>query len=356
MLAQPELHFERPSKKRMRAAWDCDSKKPDPGGDHSGHSAEVQASLQSTASNPIIGFLMIVGPGEGVIASQAICHILHSYPDSKIWLRDDCTHDGTFERLKNLADAHPHRIDLARNSVPLGFKGIAVSAFRSFERICQSGENLEMVIQLDPDVVLAGNEIIASARTKFAGAGPGIIGSYMLSPEKTRRSHTSHRNHILADLFPLGFDRHHRLLRFGLPFYAKYLPKAFRNGYRLGHHVLGAFYIMHGDTLRALDSVGFWGAMPDLGSREVKLDDPLVSIGPYIVGHKLIDLHDRSDSRFWVQLNNPAPLTAEEIIARRYLAVHPVKNDAAGSAIRTQLAKIAPQSAIEEVSTAPANA
>jgi hypothetical protein len=317
MLAQPELDFDRPSKKRMKAA-------------------------QSTASNPIIGFLMVVGPGEGVIASEAISHILHSYPDSKIWLRDDCTYDGTFEGLKNLADAHPRGIDLVRNSVPLGFKGIAVSAFRSFERICQSGENVEMVIQLDPDVVLAGNEIVALARTKFAREGPGIIGSYMLSPEKTRRSHAPHRNHILADFFPVGFDRHHRLLRFGLPFYAKYLPKAFRNGYRLGHHVLGAFYIMHGDTLRALDSVGFWGAMPDLGSREVKLDDPLVSIGPYIVGHKLIDLHDRSDSRFWVQLKNPVPLSAEEIIARGYLAVHPVKNDAAGSAIRTQLAKIAP--------------
>jgi hypothetical protein len=343
MPAQPELVF-------------CDSKKQDTGGEQSGHSAGVQASPQPTASNPITGFLMIVGPGECVIASEAIYHILHSYPDSKIWLRDDCTYDGTFERLKNLADTHPRRIDLVRNSVPLGYKGIAVSAFRSFERICQSGENLEMVIQLDPDVVLAGNEMIALARTKFAWAGPGIIGSYMLSPEKTRRSHAPHRNHILADLFPLGFDRHHRLLRFGLPFYAKYLSKAFRNGYRLGHHVLGAFYIMHGDTLRALDRVGFWGAMPDLGSREVKLDDPLISIGPYIVGHKLIDLHDRSDSRFWVQLRNPVPLSAEEIVARRYLAVHPVKNDAAGSAVRTQLAKIAPQNVMEEANTASTNA
>ena len=41
-----------------------------------------------------------------------------------------------------------------------------------------------MVIQLDPDVLLAGDEIISFARAKFAAEGPGIIGSYMLSATK----------------------------------------------------------------------------------------------------------------------------------------------------------------------------
>ena len=109
---------------------------------------------------------------------------------------------------------------------------------------------------------------------------------------KARRSHQPHCTRILIDLFPAGFDRYHKLLRFGVPFYTKFLVRAFRNGYRLGRHVLGAFYIIHGDTLRALDAAGFWRSMPDLGSREVKLDDPLISMGPYIVGHKLIDLHE----------------------------------------------------------------
>jgi hypothetical protein len=244
--------------------------------------------------------------------------------------------------LQNVAGAHPRRIDLVRNPAPMGYKGIAVSVFRSFDRICQSGERPEMVIQLDPDVLLTGDEIVRFARSKFAEEGPGIIGSYMLSAAKTRRSHASHRNHILLDLFPVGLDRQHNVLRFGFPFYAKYLVKAFINGYRLGHHVLGAFYMVHGDTLRALDKVGFWKSVPNLGSREVKLDDPLVSMGPYIVGHKLIDLHDQDESRFWIQLRNPIPLSAEEIVARRYQAVHPLKNDAVGSKIRARLAEIAP--------------
>jgi hypothetical protein len=309
-------------------------------GDQAEASGEVEQALPRTASGKIPGFLIIVGPGEGGIAADAIHTILCSYTNSKIWLRDDCTQDGTFEKLQSLADAHPQRIDLARNPVPLGYKGIAVSAFRSFERICQSGEPLEMVIQLDPDVLLAGDEIVSFARTKFAAEGPGIIGSYMLSATKARRSHTAHRNRILLDLFPAGFDRYHKLLRFGTPFYAKYLVRAFRNGYRLGRHVLGAFYIVHGDTLQALDAAGFWKSMPDLGSREVKLDDPLISMGPYIVGHKLIDLHEHGDSRFWIQYQNPISLSAEQILGRGYLALHPVKNDISGLALRAQLAQM----------------
>ncbi len=82
--------------------------------------------------------------------------------------------------------------------------------------------------------------------------------------------------------------------------------------------------------------------MPALGSREVKLDDPLISMGPYIVGHKLIDLHEPGDSRFWTQYENPIPLSAEKILARCDLALHPVRNDIPGSELRARLAQIDP--------------
>jgi hypothetical protein len=342
MPALPEPDRGKRSRKRIKATWSIDSTKQIRSGSRIGESAEIDVSLQPICADETPSFLMIVSPGEGGIAVDAIQTILSTYPESKIWLRDDCTQDGTFERLQSVALAHPQRIDLVRNPTPMGYKGLPVSVFRSFDRICQSGERVEMVIKLDPDVLLTGNEIVRFARSKFAEEGPGIIGSYLLSAAKTRRSNTSFCIRFLLDLFPAGFDRHNRLLRFGLPFYTKYLVKAFRNGYLLGRHVLGAFYIVHGETLRALNKVGFWRSIPDLGSREVKWDDALVPIGPYFVGHKLIDLHDQDESRFWIQLRNPIPLSAEEIIARRYQAVHPLKNDAAGSKIRARLAEMAP--------------
>jgi hypothetical protein len=342
MPALPELDNGKQSKRRVTLPCNIDSANQLQSSSHIRLSAEREVSLQHTRASETPGFLMIVGPGEGRIAVDAIHTILRAYPESKIWLRDDCTHDGTFECLKNVADSHPHRIDLVRNSAPMGYKGLPVSVFRSFDRICQSGEQVEMVIKLDPDVLLTGDEIVRFARSKFAEKGPGIIGSYLLSAAKTRRNNTSFCIRLLIDLFPAGFDRHNKVLRFGLPFYAKYLAKAFRNGYLLGRHVLGAFYIVHGDTLRALNNVGFWRSIPELGSREIKWDDALVPIGPYFVGHKLIDLHDQDESRFWIQLKNPIPLSAEEILARRYQAVHPLKNDAAGWEIRARLAEIAP--------------
>jgi hypothetical protein len=343
MPAPPVVDNGQRLKKRTEAPWSSDSTKQIRSGSRIGASAEVDVSQQPIPARETTGFLMIVSPGEGGIAVDAIQTILRAYPESKIWLRDDCTQDGTFDRLQSVALAHPHRVDLVRNPTPMGFKGLPVSVFRSFDRICQSGERVEMVIKLDPDVLLTGNEIVRLARSKFAEEGPGIIGSYLLSAAKTRRSNTSFCIRFLLDLFPAGFDRHNQRLRFGLPFYTKYLVKAFRNGYLLGRHVLGAFYIVHGDTLRALNNVGFWKSIPDVGSREVKWDDALVPIGPYFVGHKLIDLHDHDESRFWIQLKNPIPLSAEEIIARRYQAVHPLKDDAAGSKLRARLAEIAPQ-------------
>ena len=287
-----------------------------------------------------IGFFMIVSPGEGGLALDAIHTILHAYPGARIWLRDDCTRDGTFDQLQSVASAHTDCVDLVRNPVSLGLKGLPVSVFRSFAHICRSGAELEMLIKVDPDVLLTGQDIVYYAQARFAEQGPGIIGSYRLSATKARRSNTTFRLRFLLDLFPLGFDRQHRRIRFGLPFYTRYLLKAFRHGYLLGRHVLGAFYIVHGDTLRALDQAGFWTSIPELGSREMKWDDALVGIGPWYVGHKLIDLHQQVDSRFWIQLKNPLPLSAEEIIAARYQAVHPLKNDPAGTALRSRLAAL----------------
>lgn len=281
---------------------------------------------------------MIVSPGEGGIALDAIHTILRAYPGSRIWLRDDCTGDGTFEQLQSVAREHPDRIDLVRNPVSMGLKGLPVSVFRSFAHVCRSGAELEMLVKVDPDVLVMSNDIVRFARAKFAEQGPGIIGSYRISATRARRSNTTFRLRFLLDLFPIGFDRQHKRIRFGVPFYTRFLLKAFRHGYLLGRHVLGAFYIVHGDTLRALDQAGFWTSIPDMGSREMKWDDALVGIGPWFVGHKLIDLHQEANAKFWIQLKNPLPLSAEQIVAARYLAVHPLKNDAAGSALRARLA------------------
>src|ERR1700759_3322669 len=100
------------------------------------------------ANRAKVGFLIVVGPGEGNIALDAIHAILDLYPEAFLWIRDDCTTDGTYEKLAAAAARNTYRIDLARNAKPLGLKGLPVSVFRSLSRVATSGVNLEMLIKV----------------------------------------------------------------------------------------------------------------------------------------------------------------------------------------------------------------
>jgi len=282
---------------------------------------------------------MLVGPGEAAMAIDGLAWALRLYPDTIAWVREDKTNDGTFEKLDKFARSYDGRVFLESNPAPQGYSGIATSMFRLYESLINRFPKLEMVIQLDPDACILREGIVELARERFAKHGPGLIGSYMISPSGAARDHRPWRNRLIRDLLPVGPDLKTKRLRVGLPFYVRYLFRAFKNNYKLGHHVLASFYILHGDTIRALQENGFWAAMPDAGSRLVKLDDPLLSLGAFAVGHKLIELNDTSagDIRTWIQFRPPIPLSAKEIMDRRLIAIHPVKADKNGSALRAEL-------------------
>jgi alpha-glucuronidase len=68
----------------------------------------------------------------------------------------------------------------------------------------------------------------------------------------------------------------------------------------------------------------------------------LVSIGVKAVGHALIDINDPVSCgiQTWLQYPPPFPLSAQEVVARRYLAIHPVKNTPEGRALRAELRRL----------------
>ncbi len=275
----------------------------------------------------LIVFVMLVGPGEAAMAIDSLTWALRLYPKTIAWVREDKTSDGTFERLDKFARSYDDRVFLESNPTPQGYSGIATSMFRLYESLITHFPKLEMAIQLDPDACILREGIVELARERFAIHGPGMIGSYMIAPWGEARNHRSWRNRFLRDMLPVGTDMNTKRLRVGLPFYLRYLFRAFKNNYKLGHHVLAAFYILHGDTIRALQANGFWAAMPEAGSRQIKLDDPLLSLGTLAVGHKLIEINDTSagNVQTWIQFRPPIPLSAKEIIDRRLIAIHPVK-------------------------------
>jgi len=68
----------------------------------------------------------------------------------------------------------------------------------------------------------------------------------------------------------------------------------------------------------------------------------LISLGVMSVGHKLIDINDpkKGEVNTWVKYRGPLKATAQEIVARKYLAVHPLKGDEAGRRLREELRKL----------------
>jgi hypothetical protein len=291
-----------------------------------------------------IGFVMLVGPGEGAMAIDSLEWALKLYPKTKAWVRDDATKDGTFEKLQQLAKFYPQRVVLQRNVAAEGYKGIAVSMFRMYSDIWRSEKaTIEMLISLDPDACILRPGLVELARRKFVEHGPGMIGSYSLSPDGEPRRYGPFRRDILLDLLPIGIDKKSRKVRWGFPFYLKYLGQARAHGYRLGEHVLAALYVIHGDTFRELGRVGFWSSIPEQGSRYLKLDDPLISLGVKAIGHSLIDINDPhcGSIQAWLQYKGPLHHTAEEIWDREFLAVHPLKRDAASEEIRRRLRVLA---------------
>jgi hypothetical protein len=287
----------------------------------------------------MVGFVMLVGPGESEIAIDSLSRVLTIYPDAFIWIRDDNTQDGTYQALQDFASLAPEKIILERNDAPRGYFGVAVSMFQLFERLSTRFPNLEMVAQLDPDACVLRPGIFELARERFEQFGPGMIGPYMRSASGNTRSHVPWRNAFIKDLVPLGFDRESGKLRWALPFYRKYLWRALLRGYKLGHHVLASFYLLHGDTIRLLHKNGFWASIPINGSRNVKGDDPLISLGVVSVGHRLIDLNEEGSNRYptWVQFRPPLPLTALEIVQKGILVVHPLKSDSVSREVRKEL-------------------
>ena len=287
----------------------------------------------------MIAFLMLVGPGEAQIATDTLFHSLRLYPGSYAFIRDDSTSDGTFSALAQFAAEHAPRVLLERNTHPQGYLGVAVSIFQAYDSLGNRPLDIEMIIELDPDTCILRSGLVELARKKFAEFGPGIIGSYRLSLEGGKRDHGPHRRCMLRDLFPVGTDQKTNRRRMGFPFYLRYLPRAFVRGYRLGEHVLAALYILHGDTFRELGRRGFWHSMPGEGSRYVKMDDPLVSLGAKFIGHSLIDINDPSHGEIpaWLQYLPPIQWTAEEIVHNGYLAVHPLKRDEQSTKLRNEI-------------------
>ncbi len=289
---------------------------------------------RAAVSSVGVAFGMAVGPGEGRLALDALESVATFFPDASRWVLDDCTFDGTYDLLARwIATNGGH---LLRNAIPHGYRGIASSFYALLTTIAREEPTLEMAIKIDPDTCLLGGDLLTRIRRRFTDHGPGIVGAYRVGAGGRPRVFGHIRRNMLVDLLlPVGPHKTWRSLRVGLPYWARFLPSARRNGYVFGEHVLGALAAIHGDTLRALVGSGFLAVPPRFRALTVQMD-VLLGLGVRSVGHNLIDLDNAppAPATVWLQFLPPVPVSAEALVERGILAVHPVKNTPEGDAMR----------------------
>jgi hypothetical protein len=281
-----------------------------------------------------VAFGLAVGPGEARMALDALDSIAAFYPLASRWILDDCTKDGTYEALSQWVETRGGT--LRRNPEPRGYRGIARSYYSLLRTIATEEPGLEMVIKIDPDTVLLGGDLLTRIRERFAAQGPGMVGAYRVGAGGHRRVFGHIRRNMLVDLLlPIGPHKTWRAVRVGLPYWARYLRRARRHGYVFGEHVLGALAAVHMSTVRALLAAGFLDVPASFRALTVQMD-VLLGLGIRAVGHQLIDLDGPppAAASVWLQFLPPVPLSAETLLERRLLAVHPVKSTPDGEAMR----------------------
>lgn len=279
-------------------------------------------------------FIMIIGPGEANIAIDSLDSIKFYYPDSDIWLLDDHTIDGTYEKIKSWVEVNGGV--LYRNHEANGYVGLLNSLFSIFLYIKESKSQYDFVIKMDTDACLSNFGIVEHISGLFEREGPGMIGSYKFSPTgKKRKIHKQFRN-ILIDSSLIGFDKYKRTVRIGETLLTKHLFPALKNGYFPGEHVLGGLYALHYTTVEKLIEAGFINNVIKKWTG-LTLEDIIISMGVKSIGHKLIDINTKENLVAWLQYSSPLPLTGKMVLRKKLMALHPLKNDKEANELRQYL-------------------
>lgn len=275
---------------------------------------------------------MVVGPGEAEMAIHNVEAIAVLYPEAEVWLRDDATTDGTWERLSSEL-SNCVQVHLTRNSQPLGYYRLPQTCCQLLSEIAKSKPDL--VIKIDPDTVLMRSGLVDLFRNRFAAYGNGICGSYRVSPSGTPRDFKRHAIMMFFDLLPIGPQKK-APFRWRPVGHFRYLVRALPKGYQLGENVQGGLYAVDGGTLQCLSDSGFFSAIVTGQRGRVWAEDVLLTLGVKAVGGKISPLNEHvHEAPTHIQAFCPLTISEERLSDPALLAVHPVK--ASQAALRMKL-------------------
>jgi glycosyltransferase involved in cell wall biosynthesis len=292
------------------------------------------------------GVLMPVGPGDGEIAADVMRALAFYYPQFRVFPVDDHTSDGTYEHLLEAAQSTGARV--LRNPTAGGWANLINGNAWAAKQIMDEWREMDALIRLDADVAITNPGLDTMFEACFA-EGPGIAGHYRRDDLGKERRWRHMARKVLMDGLPVGLARagaragwrRWNRLRVGRPPYWKFMHLARKNGYQWAENVFGPCYAIHVETLRRMREAGYLDSIERPFAAALIEDELLISLGAYVVGHRLIEAaRPPFEHVMHLRYTTGPTIPVEQIIHSGVAVVHALKGrNSEMAAVREELVR-----------------
>jgi len=202
--------------------------------------------MSHTTRNAVV---MAVGPGAIANTLDTIDSLLfYASADTKLFLVDDCTADGTYPALQAIGDP---RIVLLRNDRPYGYAGLLATLATGF-RACLARGPFATVLKFDTDALMTGPGVFDDVWDFLhLNQHVGICGRHLLNYDGGSKSF---RTHTAAMLQRCGFPPRDDRAEGGFGWIC---AAAMRRGWGLGENIFGGAYFLRYACLAKMAAHGY---------------------------------------------------------------------------------------------------
>jgi len=178
----------------------------------------------------------------------------------------------------------------------------------------------DFLICMDTDALVTSSALIESINSHFETSNPqiGLLGSFKIRSDNKKRTRWQWALYILYLVYLKGHISRKSLI------WKEWLPKARKNGYKLGEHMLGGAFVFTRKCInRIVELYPYELILKENFYRITIGDDVLFSLITFAGGYQVGDFGRPGDPLAIAQ--NYLPISKEEIIKQNKALIHSLK-------------------------------
>jgi hypothetical protein len=215
--------------------------------------ADVSITPARVAQETCVGgrnaIILPVGPGQIENTLDTIDSVLHFIdPKDTLFVIDDFTQDGTYERL---VEIRHDQLSLIRNERSYGRLGLHATVANAL-RYCVSRGPFGVILRMDWDALVTGPDVFSEvAQFLDANRHVGICGRHLINYDGSSKTYRMHTEDVLNKIgYPPPDDRQSG----GIGWICRL---ALLNGWGLGENIFGGAYFIRYECVTAMIGSGF---------------------------------------------------------------------------------------------------